>query len=148
MNIEDALQEFQSYVEERASAIATLTPEQATAAMLGFYRDVRASDCDLDSEGDMLLVQWGTYDWGKGERFEFDITRQFIPTGEDPEMMQLSLKFTLAADDELRGLGNGNRWCHFPRDIPDFWKFVEALPAYDAACTHPDGKLEVTYFQV
>jgi hypothetical protein len=36
MNIEDALPEFQRYVEERASTIATMTPEEATAAMLGF----------------------------------------------------------------------------------------------------------------
>ena len=148
MNIEDALPEFQRYVEERASTIATLTPEKATAAMLGFYRDVRASDCDLDSDGDMLLVQWGTYDWGKGELFEFDITRQFIPTDEDSEMRQLSVKFTVAPDDELRALGNGNRWCYSPKELPDFWKFVEALPAYGAACSHSDAKLELSYFQV
>jgi hypothetical protein len=147
MNIEDALQEFQGYVAEKAKAIATLPPEQTTTAMLGFYRDVRASDCDLDSDGDMLLVQWGTYDWGKGEWFEFDITRQFIPTGEDPEIMQLSVKFTVAPDDELRGIASGSRWCHSLKELPDFWEFVKALRAYGAACSHFDAKLEVSYFQ-
>jgi hypothetical protein len=26
----------------------------------------------------MLLFQFGTYDWGFGENFKFDLTRQFI----------------------------------------------------------------------
>jgi hypothetical protein len=148
MNLEDALKEFKRYVAGQANSIETLTPEQATGAMLGFYRDVRASDCDLDSDGDTLLVQWGAYDWGKGEQFEFDIPRQFILTGEEPEMMQLSVKFTVVPDDELRGLGTGNRWCHSLKELPEFREFVAGLPAYAAVRSRSYAKLEFNYFQV
>ena len=90
----------------------------------------------------------GTYDWGKGERFDFDVTRQFIPIGEDPEMMQLSVKFTVVPDDELRNLGSGNRWCRSLKELPEFRKFVASLSAYAAVCSRSDAKLEVDYFQV
>jgi hypothetical protein len=29
----------------------------------------------------MLLFQWGTYDWGTGEHFGFNLTRQLIGEG-------------------------------------------------------------------
>jgi hypothetical protein len=44
-----------------------------------------------DKDGDGLLFQYGTYDWGNGEYFQFDITRQFIMPDED-ETYQLSMK--------------------------------------------------------
>jgi hypothetical protein len=43
-----------------------------------------------DEDGDMLLFQYGTYDWGNGKFFEFNITRQFIKVNED-EPYQLSM---------------------------------------------------------
>ena len=62
--------------------------------MLAFYGSVRFDDVDLAADGDMLLYQWGAYDWGEGESFEFDITRQLIlGTGEDEDIFQLSLTF-------------------------------------------------------
>ncbi len=42
-------------------------------------------------EEDMMLYQYGTYDWtGKGGHFEFNLTRQFEITNDD-EFLQLSL---------------------------------------------------------
>ena len=47
-----------------------------------------------DKECDMFLFQYGTYDWGKGKFFEFDITRQFIlPEEDEPYQLALTLSF-------------------------------------------------------
>ena len=55
--------------------------------MLAFYESMRFDDVDLAADGDMLLYQWGTYDWGRGASFEFDITRQLIlGAGEDEDI--------------------------------------------------------------
>ena len=43
-----------------------------------------------DGDNDMMLFQYGTYDWGAGRFFEFDITRQFMKPNED-EPYQLSM---------------------------------------------------------
>jgi hypothetical protein len=43
---------------------------------------------------DVLLFQYGTYDWGEGNFFEFDITRQFAKPGEDePYQLHMVLRF-------------------------------------------------------
>lgn len=43
------------------------------------------------AEQDMLLFQPGTFDWtGKGENFEFNLTRQFESPNDD-KFLQLSL---------------------------------------------------------
>jgi Family of unknown function (DUF6022) len=68
----------------RDGGVRDLTPETAIEAMVAFYRDVRAEDCDLEADGDMLLAQWGMSKDGHGERFVFEIIRQLITgDGED-----------------------------------------------------------------
>ena len=66
MKAKKAQKEFHRHLAGRGEALATLTPERGLDAMLSFYRDVRAVDCDIAEQGDMLLYQWGIYDWGKG----------------------------------------------------------------------------------
>lgn len=51
----DALSEFNGFVAEHGKAIEHLTPEDAITLMIDFYRDVRAEDCSLEEDGDMLL---------------------------------------------------------------------------------------------
>ena len=47
----------------------------------------------------MLLHQWGTYDWGEGPSFQFDITRQLISVaGADDDMWQLSVTLHFRAE--------------------------------------------------
>jgi len=63
-----------------------------------------------ESENDMLLFQYGTYDWGdkKGLHASFDITRQFQKTGSD-EFHQLSI--TLICDPNVLDKGDVyNTW--------------------------------------
>jgi hypothetical protein len=105
--------------------------------MLDWYRDERADGCDLDQEGDMLLYQWGCYDWGDGESFELNITRQLIDgAGEDEDIRQLLLTFKYKPTDFLRRVKEGNRWCHSPKGLEDFKSFIgssEALRAVGEA---------------
>ena len=59
-----------------------------------------------------MLFQWGTYDWGDGDHFNLDLTRQVIyPDGEDVAIYQLSLTYCYQPDEALRALGEGNFWC-------------------------------------
>src|SRR5262245_18431850 len=67
--------------------------------MCDWYRTNRVDDVSLDSDGDMLLFDWGTYSWNN-DRFSYDFTRQLIVDGDsdDDELWQLSL--TLLFDAE------------------------------------------------
>ncbi len=114
--------------------------------MLSFYTESRVEDCNVDDDGDMLLVQWGTYDWGAGEHFEFNVTRQLIRNpSEDEDIWQLALTFRYRPDTFLRSLGEGNRWCHHPRDIEVFRATTEQNPPFLAVADRDDSTAELTY---
>jgi len=129
---EAARDAFVSFLETRKLDLSDLSLRDGIAAMLDFYRDVRATGLDLSKQDDMLLFQWGTYDWGRGEHFEVDITRQLIfkdSPGDDARIWQLSLTFAFEPSPELLALGDRNKWCDLPGDLPDFTAFVLTSPA-------------------
>jgi hypothetical protein len=141
MRVEDAAAELERHFARRGEVEAALTPAEAAASMLAFYRDIRAEGCDVEQAGDMLLFQWGTHDWGGGPRFEIDVTRQFIVgVGDDDDITQLHLTFRFEPDEDLRALGAGNRWCRSPKELTEFTAFVESHPAYRAVGRRADGE--------
>jgi hypothetical protein len=142
----NALSSFKSFLKRRRVTLRAASPRVAAEAMLAFFRDVQATDCDPDADGDMLLFQWGTYDCGHGRFFECDITRQFITAdGEDDEIWQLSFTIKFRPTDQLSALGSGNRWCHSRDDLAEFTAFVLGSPAFHAVADSQDGKPELDY---
>ena len=137
---------FEDHLGGRAITLVGMRPAEGIDAMLSFYRDVRADSCRLESDGDMLLFQWGTYDWGEGEHFSIDITRQFITErGEDEDVWQLHLTFRFAPEAALRAQGAGNRWCRSPSELEGFAALVRASPAYEAVTRRSDGVAALVY---
>jgi hypothetical protein len=129
---ENALQEFQAFLSRRSLAVATLGIAAGSAAMFDFYQDLRPAGCEQVPDGDMLLFQWGTYDWGEGEHFQLDLTRQLILSdeAEDDDIWQLSLTFLFEPVDDLRAVGAGNEWCHSLRALEQFRARVCASTAF------------------
>lgn len=114
--------------------------------MLGFYQNDRADGCLIDQDGDMLLYQWGTYDWGKGESFELDITRQFIENAsEDENIKQLSLTFRFHPTEGFRQIGEGNLWCSSPEGIEVFRAFIFDSPAFSAISSAESWKVALEF---
>lgn len=125
---------------------APRVPRVGIQRMAAFYREVRADDVDLESDGDMLLFQWGTYDWGHGPMFEVDITRQLIRgTGEDSDIWQLHLTYRFPPSETLRTIGMGDRWCARPSDIMSFEQFMVAHPAVVSVGSRDDGETLLDY---
>ena len=135
MRAPDALGAFKCFLLDRRSSIHVLNGSSAADAMIDFYVATRADDVDLNASGDMLLFQFGTYDWGSGEVFEYDIVRQFIveAKGDDAEQfLQLHLTFRHEATDEARALGSEHRWCEGLQATGPFREFIKT----HAATTH------------
>jgi len=86
---------FVDRLENGGQSLDALTPAAGIEAMLAYYAEERVDGCPLDEDGDMLLFQWGTYDWRDGPAFEVSIVRQFIVT-DDEEPRQLNLRFRYA----------------------------------------------------
>jgi hypothetical protein len=85
-----------------------------------------------DSDDDLLLFQWGCYDWGgKGERFNVDFLRQFTVYsrgGGYDHMEQLHCTFFFEPTPGLRALGSDNEWSG--RSLDAWFAQIEELPAF------------------
>jgi hypothetical protein len=105
-----------------------------------------------EQDGDGMLAQYGTYEWGRGEHFELDMTRQLSFTDRDGEydhMTQLHCSFAFVPTDELRALGADDLWS-FGLPLDDFFARALALPgfAHVSAQRLAPTALEIGYSQV
>jgi hypothetical protein len=144
----EAKEEFEQFVEEAGTAVAVFKPIDAVRLMLDFYREARAEDCELEADGDMLLFQWGTFEWGKqGRFFEFNLSRQFTDeSGEDGEnVTQLSLTCYFSPTPELEALKTGSKWCATPDELAGFEYYIGKTPAYKAVGKLPPENVALTY---
>jgi hypothetical protein len=146
MKLTNALEEFERHLGGAGGNRTPSSPLAGIERMLAFYKEVRADDVDLDADGDMLLFQWGTYDWGSGEMFEVDITRQLIRgSGEDDDIWQLHLTYRFPPAEPLRAIGKGNRWCARPDDAASFQQFMIGHAAIDLVGSRNDGQVRLEY---
>lgn len=133
-----------------------LSPADAFGAMLSFYHSQRVQGCDADAEGDMLLFQWGTYDWGSGSAFEIGLARQLIFDDRNPlvrlltrtehrAMWQLHLQFRFVPTDDLGRLGSGNRWCSAPDGVDAFEAYLHDTAAFRAVAGRTDVRPEIWF---
>lgn len=141
---------FQTFISERGLSTARMSPRQLVAVTLEFYRDVPAAGLDSSDSSDMLLYQWGVVNWGKGEFFEFDITRQFTETGTsgDDGMSQLRLTACFPPTQALRAIKMSNRWCESKRDLAAFNAFIAASEAFKALENVIPARVELRWSKV
>lgn len=149
MRSKNAKKEFEKVLTARGHTGLPIWPEDGVKAMFEFYRSIRAKDTDLDSDGDMLLFEWGTYtiyDIEGRPLFVLDITRQLIRgRGRDEDIWQLRLIYRYAPSEALAILGEGNQWCTTPSELPDFEKSVSENPAFIAVKRCTPGSVELYY---
>ena len=145
MDARKARHAFEEHLAAHGATVTRLVPSQGVSLMISFFRDQRPP---ADVEDD-LLCQWGTFDWGSGEFFEFDITRQFILDGmaEDENIWQLHLTFKYKPTDQLRTLESGDKWCGTtePRGIDNFAQWIEKSPAFQAVSETEPDEIELDY---
>lgn len=130
----DSEQRLREHLTARGFEATRSPTRMLVAGALDFYQTVPASGLDDEPGADMLLYQWGTYDWGEGPFFELDLTRQFVEAGAqgDDAMSQLSCAALFAPTPALEALGDGNRWCAGRGELPAFVTFIESGAAWAA----------------
>ena len=103
---------FRDFLSDEAIDASEMDLRRGAEAVTEFYRRSRFQLCDLEQDGDMLLYQWGVNDWGDGEFFDIDFTRQLIDcSDEDRRITQVSLRFRYPVVRDCSGLKAGNFWC-------------------------------------
>jgi hypothetical protein len=146
MKAKKALKELDQYLRRAGDMDVPRNARVGIQKMAAFYKEVRADDVDLEADGDMLLFQWGTYDWGNGAMFQVDVTRQLIRgSGDDDDIWQLHLTYRFPPSEPLRAIGKGDRWCARPGDIQSFEHFMMTHPAVAAVGSRDDGRPHLDY---
>jgi len=140
-DLRDARQEFKKFLSGRNLNERNLNLANGCEAFFDFYRDLRPHGRVFEQhwDADRLLFQWGTYDWGAGEHFSFNLTRQLILSDEDAEdedNWQLRLTFEFEPNNDLRALGDGFKWGDPLSELPDFRAYVYRSPAFTTCTKH------------
>jgi hypothetical protein len=149
MNPVESPAAFTSFAIARRVSISHCTPREGIGLMFAFYQSAKPVGCDGPA-GDMLLFQWGTYDWRTGRHFSLNITRQFIEDSleDDDAISQLSLTFSFEPAVALEALGAGNRWCDGPTEFSIVRKFVLSSAAFVAVADRTDAAVELAHSYV
>lgn len=128
-----AKKRFLERLEAAGLSLDTLTLAAGVEAMLTYYKDERAEGCVLSDDGDMLLFQWGTNDWGWPDcpAFDVSIVRQFM-AADDPETepRQLDLRFRFEPSVGGTAKEGTSEWCASPTKLTKFRRFVNGSVAF------------------
>jgi hypothetical protein len=139
---------FLKRLEAAGLSLDTLTPTAGVEAMLAYYAEERADGCPFEGDRDMLLFQWGIYDWGDGPAFDVDITRQLIVADhKEKELWQLRLAFLFEASVGATA-GERNRWCASLDELAEFRQFVTESAALKVVGQKPPASVELRYGRV
>lgn len=133
--LSDSASVFRRHLLSRGVNADWATLREMIEGALSFYRGVAAAGLAASPDADMLLFQFGVYDWGQGEHFEIDVTRQFMLDGaeDDDALSQLRCATLFEPTAELRNVGTGHRWCQSRADLDTFREFILSSNAYAAA---------------
>lgn len=124
-------------------SLDAVTPATGAEAMLAYYAEERADGCPIESDGDMLLFEWGTHNWGDGPAFEVSICRQCIVSGtEDEEPWQFALTFEFHQSVGITA-GEGNRWCASPDGLAEFRRSIGESVAMRVVGDRPPRKVSL-----
>lgn len=97
-------------IEKRIPAGTSLT--DALSKFVNFYASTSIEGCPKDSDGDMLLFEWGgPYPWD--EYVSLSLTRQFSLNDKDGEYERMQqLRMHCRYDASQVALVAGNEWLH------------------------------------
>lgn len=143
MKPDESAKAFEDFVAAKGFELRTSTPRAGISAMLEFRAQLAGTDCS----DDVLLYQWGSYDWGRGKHFELNITRQFIETGleNDDAISQLSLTYKYEPTKKLDALGASNCWEDGPQD---FHQFILGSASFMAVADAKPDQVELIHLHV
>lgn len=160
IDLETAVQQFLDTAREM-QADAALTAEVVLQRVIKNYRDVRIDGAELDSDGDMLLLQWGAGSqlasdapmdcrtaadddaaFEDSKRQYIDFTRQVFAAGDDDDAefddLAVQLSLTLVYGPATGNEPSSNQWIgdlrRIDREIAKFTSdpFVQSLLATPA----------------
>jgi hypothetical protein len=137
---------FDSYAEKAGINLDDLSLSDFPRLLIDYHKDVEFPDVSRADDGDMLLFQYGTYDWGGGRFFEIDFTRQFyqfFTDTDDHEIIQQ--RFTFYFDPEkFCHIASFDIWSNAVASLAEFEATIVNSQGYQEAVGHCAEKFEIS----
>jgi len=125
-----------------------LDVDEFISIALKLYKEIKVEGIsDSYTESDMLLFQYGVYDWGdeNGNHFSFDITRQFIdPEEDEPYQLNFTLIFEPSAFSSVEPC---NCWSDEFACVEDFSAHIKSTEGYKYAIKKTPKKVQLIFGQ-
>ncbi|MCL2081745.1 MAG: hypothetical protein FWH04_00675 [Oscillospiraceae bacterium] len=125
-----------------------LSADELIDLAITLFKEIEVEGIDYsETLNDMLLCQYGVYDWGdeNDEHFSFDITRQVSkPLGDEPYQLSLRLIFEPSAFSKIKAYDN---WSSQFNNADDFAVHIRSTPGYAAASKATAKSMQLTFEQ-
>jgi len=125
-------QAFNRFAEGKGIDLDGLSLSHFPRLLINYYKDVELPDVETTEDGDLLLFQYGTYDWGHGLFFEVDFTRQSYKSfanGEDHAIVQQ--RFTFYFDPQpFQNITSFDLWSNAAASLDEFEAGVRISQGY------------------
>lgn len=147
MNKRAITSSFKNYLKDRRVKEKDITLESLMDLVLAYFQEVQFESADIENDGDMMLFEYGTYDWGQGKFFQIGLTRQLIEMHEDDEEQEdhmYQLRVTLFYNPtEFETVGDFNKWSSTCSSLNDFKDVIINSAGYQAALNRNPVRLEI-----
>jgi len=151
--LENIEKEYKQAIQNLLDAGSALDPNNLIKLSSALYSEIKAKKISTheNAHNDMLLFQYGVYDWGNelGKHFTFDITRQFIDYDEedDQEMFQLSISL-IYQPTIFEQLGSYSSWSSSFKSIDEWIENIKVTKGYQLTQSLPPNTYTLIFTQV
>jgi hypothetical protein len=146
MTEDEITQAFRSFAGGKAINLDGLSLSDFPRLLIDYHKDVEFPDISRADDGDMLLFQYGTYDWGDGRFFEIDFTRQFyqlFTDTEDHEVIQQRFTFYFEPTN-FQQIASFNIWSNAVAGLAEFEAAIVNSQGYQKALSHRPERFEIS----
>ena len=143
---ENSIKEFNQLLKKSKISYNEISVENLIQQQIMFYKEKRVKKVSYENDGDMILVQWGIYDWGAGKYFEFDIARQYIEIDKDGDDAISQFHTTLYFDNEaFNEIKPGNKWFNSIENVGEIENYILQQDFYKILITKTPLKREINW---
>ena len=136
---------FADFIKGKGLESNGLSLSSFSKLFIDYYQEVRFEEySDEEADEDLLLFQYGSYDWGDGRFFEVDFTRQYYKLfSEEGDNEVIQQRFTFYFDPSAFGTVKAfNLWSHDCNDLTLFESKISQSEGYIAALNYEPIKFK------
>lgn len=145
LSLKDIKAHYKSYIENWIKQNVKLTIDDFIEISIKLFEEVKASGVSVTEnlDNDMLLFQYGRYNWGNknGDHFSVDITRQFITETED--FFQLSFKLIFEPEN-FEGYDSYNSWSMSFNTLEEWVEHIRTTEVYEPLKLHSFRSFDIS----